>query len=51
MLLLINQMASALFRVIAALGRNLVVASTCGYFALVVLFALGGFVLSISKFS
>ncbi|KAL5160353.1 Pleiotropic drug resistance protein 1 [Glycine soja] len=47
MLLLINQMASALFRVIAALGRNLVVASTCGYFALVVLFALGGFVLSI----
>ncbi|KAG5141572.1 hypothetical protein JHK82_017267 [Glycine max] len=40
-------MASALFRVIAALGRNLVVASTCGYFALVVLFALGGFVLSI----
>ncbi|KAG5141732.1 hypothetical protein JHK82_017427 [Glycine max] len=45
-LLLINQMSSGLFRAIAALGRNMIVASTFGSFALLVLFALGGFVLS-----
>ncbi|KAK8645856.1 hypothetical protein V6N13_119664 [Hibiscus sabdariffa] len=45
-LVLINQMASGLFRSIAALGRNLIVANTFGSFALLVLFALGGFVLS-----
>lgn len=46
LLVLINQMASGLFRFIAATGRTMVVASTFGSFALLVLFALGGFVLS-----
>lgn len=46
LLLLINQMASALFRFIGAVGRNMIVANTFGSFALLVLFALGGFVLS-----
>ncbi|XP_017215242.1 pleiotropic drug resistance protein 1-like [Daucus carota subsp. sativus] len=46
LLVLINQMASALFRTIAAAGRSLIVASTFGSFALLILFALGGFVLS-----
>ncbi|TKY64525.1 ABC transporter G family member 40 [Spatholobus suberectus] len=45
-LLLINQMSSGLFRAIAALGRNMIVAGTFGSFALLVLFALGGFILS-----
>uniref|UniRef100_A0A166EL10 ABC transporter domain-containing protein n=1 Tax=Daucus carota subsp. sativus TaxID=79200 RepID=A0A166EL10_DAUCS len=45
-LLLINQMASALFRLMAALGRNMILAFTFGGFALLVLFALGGFVLA-----
>ncbi|KAF3450816.1 hypothetical protein FNV43_RR06905 [Rhamnella rubrinervis] len=45
-LLFVNQMASALFRLMAALGRNMIVANTIGSFALLVLFALGGFVLS-----
>ncbi|KAK8678822.1 hypothetical protein V6N13_144303 [Hibiscus sabdariffa] len=45
-LVLINQMASGLFRSIAALGRNMIVANTFGSFALLVLFAMGGFVLS-----
>jgi len=39
-------MASGLFRFIAAVGRSMVVANTFGSFALLVLFALGGFVLS-----
>ncbi|KAH9714763.1 ABC transporter G family member 40 [Citrus sinensis] len=46
LLLAANQMASALFRLIAATGRNMVVANTFGSFALLVLFSLGGFVLS-----
>uniref|UniRef100_A0A2C9W1A2 ABC transporter domain-containing protein n=1 Tax=Manihot esculenta TaxID=3983 RepID=A0A2C9W1A2_MANES len=46
LLVLISQMASALFRFIAAAGRNMIVAHTFGAFALVLLFALGGFVLS-----
>uniref|UniRef100_A0A7N2LPG4 ABC transporter domain-containing protein n=1 Tax=Quercus lobata TaxID=97700 RepID=A0A7N2LPG4_QUELO len=46
LLVLINQMASGLFRFIAAVGRSMVVANTFGSFALLVLFALGGFVLS-----
>ena len=53
LLLFVNQMASALFRLIAALGRNMIVANTCGAFALLVLFSLGGFVLAkgtINKF-
>ena len=46
LLLLINQMASALFRFIAATGRNMIVANTFGSFALLTLFALGGVILS-----
>ncbi|KAK7832037.1 pleiotropic drug resistance protein 1 [Quercus suber] len=47
LLLLLNQMASALFRFTGAIGRgDLILANTFGSFALVMLFALGGFVLS-----
>ncbi|XP_059456012.1 pleiotropic drug resistance protein 1-like [Corylus avellana] len=46
LLLLVNQMSSALFRFIAALGRNMIVANTFGSFALLLLFALSGFILS-----
>ncbi|KAG6718028.1 hypothetical protein I3842_04G130500 [Carya illinoinensis] len=47
LLVAVNQMASALFRFVAAIGRgDLIVATTFGSFALVMLFALGGFVLS-----
>ncbi|XP_071715772.1 pleiotropic drug resistance protein 1-like isoform X1 [Rutidosis leptorrhynchoides] len=46
MLVIVNQMASALFRFIGAAGRNMIVANTFGSFALLLLFALGGFVLS-----
>ncbi|KAH9780878.1 ABC transporter G family member 40 [Citrus sinensis] len=46
LLLFVNQTASALFRFIAAAGRNMIVAMSFGSFALVVFFAFGGFVLS-----
>ncbi|XP_030545028.1 pleiotropic drug resistance protein 1-like [Rhodamnia argentea] len=46
LLVFVNQMASGLFRLIAALGRNMIVANTFGSFALLALFALGGVVLS-----
>ncbi|XP_057454234.1 pleiotropic drug resistance protein 1-like [Lotus japonicus] len=46
LLLLVNQMASGLFRAIAALGRNMIVANTFGSFALLMLITLGGFILS-----
>nr|Q949G3.1 RecName: Full=Pleiotropic drug resistance protein 1; AltName: Full=NpPDR1 [Nicotiana plumbaginifolia]CAC40990.1 ABC1 protein [Nicotiana plumbaginifolia] len=46
LLLLVNQMASALFRFIAAVGRTMGVASTFGAFALLLQFALGGFILA-----
>ncbi|KAL3645872.1 transcription factor [Castilleja foliolosa] len=46
LLLLVNQAASALFRFIGAAGRNMIVANTFGLFALLLLFALGGFVLA-----
>ncbi|XP_074275948.1 pleiotropic drug resistance protein 1-like [Silene latifolia] len=45
-LVLLSQMASGLFRTIGSLGRTLVITNTCGSFALLILFALGGFVLS-----
>ncbi|GAV69190.1 ABC_tran domain-containing protein/ABC2_membrane domain-containing protein/PDR_assoc domain-containing protein [Cephalotus follicularis] len=44
--LLSNQMASALFRTIAAVGRNPIIANTFGLFALLLLFVFSGFVLS-----
>ena len=46
LLVLVNQMSSGLFRLMAATGRSMVVANTFGSFAMLVLFALGGFVLS-----
>ena len=39
-------MASGLFRLIAALGRNIIVANTFGSFALLAVLVLGGFILS-----
>ncbi|XP_009596530.1 pleiotropic drug resistance protein 1-like [Nicotiana tabacum] len=46
LLIVVNQMASGLFRFIGAMGRTMGVASTFGSFALLLQFALGGFVLS-----
>ncbi|KAK2446080.1 pleiotropic drug resistance protein [Trifolium repens] len=46
LLVCINQMASALFRFIGAVGRNVIVANTFGSFALIVILVLGGFILS-----
>ncbi|KAK2363923.1 pleiotropic drug resistance protein [Trifolium repens] len=45
-LVLVHQMASSLFRFIAAIGRDLTVALTFGSFVLAILFAMSGFVLS-----
>ncbi|XP_068652846.1 ABC transporter G family member 39-like [Aristolochia californica] len=42
----LHQMSLSLFRFIAALGRSQTVASTFGAFALLVIFVLGGFVVS-----
>lgn len=39
-------MASGLFRLMAALGRDVIVANTVGSFALLVVQVLGGFVIS-----
>ncbi|XP_008775866.2 pleiotropic drug resistance protein TUR2-like isoform X1 [Phoenix dactylifera] len=43
---LVSQMASGLFRLLAACGREMVVANTFGSFAQLVLIVLGGFVIS-----
>lgn len=43
---LVSQTASGLFRLLAACGREMVVANTLGAFAQVVLIVLGGFVIS-----
>ncbi|XP_043699336.1 ABC transporter G family member 39-like isoform X1 [Telopea speciosissima] len=45
-LLLSSQVASALFRLVAALGRNMVVSYTYGSFLLLMIMTLGGFILS-----
>ncbi|KAG6516766.1 pleiotropic drug resistance protein 2-like [Zingiber officinale] len=45
-LLLTHQMALSLFRFIAAAGRTMVVANTFGTFTLLIVFVLGGFVIS-----
>ncbi|XP_058074636.1 pleiotropic drug resistance protein TUR2-like isoform X2 [Magnolia sinica] len=45
-LVLISQMASGLFRVLAALGRDMIVANTFGSFAQLVIMTLGGFILA-----
>ncbi|KAL4559958.1 hypothetical protein LXL04_032104 [Taraxacum kok-saghyz] len=44
-LLFVNQMSSGLFRFIGAFGRNMIVANTFGSFALLLVLALGGFIL------
>lgn len=42
----LHQMSIALFRMMASLGRNLVIANTFGSFAMLVVMVLGGFILS-----
>ncbi|GER48392.1 pleiotropic drug resistance protein, partial [Striga asiatica] len=47
LLLLVEiQAASSVFRLIGAMGRNMIIANTFGFFVLLLVFALGGFVLS-----
>ncbi|KAF2320741.1 hypothetical protein GH714_030450 [Hevea brasiliensis] len=46
MLLITQQMASSLFRLIAALGRNMIVANTIATLSLLATLVLGGFILS-----
>ncbi|MCO5582935.1 hypothetical protein L7F22_036838 [Adiantum nelumboides] len=46
LLFLMHQMAIGLFRLIGALGRTMVIAQTFGSFALLIVFLLGGFILS-----
>uniref|UniRef100_A0A7N0U871 ABC transporter domain-containing protein n=1 Tax=Kalanchoe fedtschenkoi TaxID=63787 RepID=A0A7N0U871_KALFE len=46
LLLTVQQMASALFRLMGALGRNVIVANTFGSAALVMIMVLGGFIIS-----
>ncbi|XAR70928.1 Xenobiotic-transporting ATPase [Bertholletia excelsa] len=44
--LCVNQMASGLFRMIGAFGRDMIVANTVGTFSLITLMLLGGFIMS-----
>ncbi|KAI3866681.1 hypothetical protein MKW92_039907 [Papaver armeniacum] len=46
LLLFVSQMAAGLFRSAAAVGRNMIVANTIGSFVLLIVLALGGFILS-----
>ncbi|KAL0323901.1 UNVERIFIED_CONTAM: Pleiotropic drug resistance protein 1 [Sesamum calycinum] len=46
LLIVINQMAGGLFRLVGALGRNIIVANTFGSCALLTVLVLGGFILS-----
>ncbi|CAD5187842.1 unnamed protein product [Musa acuminata subsp. malaccensis] len=46
LLFFLHQMALALFRVMASLGRNMIVANTFGSFAMLVVMILGGFIIS-----
>ncbi|KAI3468295.1 hypothetical protein Pfo_024958 [Paulownia fortunei] len=46
LLIWVNQMASGLFRLTGALGRNMIVANTFGSSALLTVLVLGGFILS-----
>ena len=50
LLVCVNQMASGLFRFIAALGRDITIANTFGSFGLLLVIVLGGFVLSRGNF-
>ncbi|KAJ6793163.1 putative ABC transporter G family member 31 [Iris pallida] len=46
LLFLLHQMSLALFHVMAALGRNMIVSNTFGSFAMLVIMILGGFIIS-----
>lgn len=46
LLFFLHQMSLALFRVMAALGRNMIVSNTFGSFAMLVVMILGGFIIS-----
>ncbi|XP_024516623.1 ABC transporter G family member 31 [Selaginella moellendorffii] len=46
LLMLMHQMALAIFRLIGALARDMVVANTFGSFALLIVFLLGGFIIA-----
>lgn len=46
MLLAMHQMALGLFRLIASVARVMIVAQTGGSFAIIVVFVLGGFIVS-----
>lgn len=46
LLLAVNQMASGLFRMIAAGGRSMIIANTFAPFALLILMVMGGFLLA-----
>ncbi|XP_077211790.1 pleiotropic drug resistance protein TUR2-like isoform X2 [Tasmannia lanceolata] len=46
LLALMSQMASGLFRLMAVLGRNMIVALTVGNFALLTILGLGGFIIA-----
>ncbi|KAL0330265.1 UNVERIFIED_CONTAM: Pleiotropic drug resistance protein 1 [Sesamum radiatum] len=46
LLIWVNQMASALFRLMGALGRNMIVANTFGSGSLIAVLVLGGFILT-----
>ncbi|XWS73072.1 hypothetical protein CRYUN_Cryun02cG0094200 [Craigia yunnanensis] len=45
-LLCLSQMASGLFRLMGGIGRNIIVANTCGSFALLAVLVMGGFILT-----
>ncbi|PNY06981.1 pleiotropic drug resistance protein 1-like, partial [Trifolium pratense] len=46
LLMLINQAASGMFRAIAALCRNIIIANITSFYSILIFFTLGGFVLS-----
>ncbi|XP_043698940.1 ABC transporter G family member 32 isoform X1 [Telopea speciosissima] len=46
LLFFLHQMSTALFRLMASLGRNMIVANTFGSFAMLVVMALGGYIIS-----
>lgn len=49
MLFFLHQMSLGLFRFLASLGRTLIIANTWGTFSLLVVFVLGGFIVSRGK--
>ncbi|GLT97658.1 hypothetical protein SLE2022_152130 [Rubroshorea leprosula] len=46
LLLCVHQMASGMFRFMGSIGRSIIVANTCGSFALLAVLVMGGFILS-----